>query len=119
MSDVPSWDSQPLYLVSLQKDSAMGIRVLTVFIVICGLSTSQNTAGFYMLDFGSKHYLLDMGSAARLEEEPTVNHGTFQPQELKHHDNNGNIIEDNGDGEDHLSPCLFYNDVVGCGQDKK
>ena len=110
MSDVPSWDSQPLYLVSLQKDSAMGIHTLAILIIICGVSISQNTAGFYMLDVGSKHYLLDIGSAARLEEEPTVNHDTFQPQELKHHDNNGNIVEDNGDGEDHLSPCPSPND---------
>ena len=83
----------------------MGIRVLAVLIVICGLSISQNTAGFYMLDVGSKHYLLDMGSEARLEEEPRVNHDTFQPQEFKHHDNNGNIIEDDVDGDDHFLPC--------------
>ena len=100
----------------------MGIRVLVVLIAICGLSISQNTAGFYMLDVGSKHYLLDMGSEARLEEEPTVNHDTFQPQEFKHHDNNGNIIEDNGDGADHLSPCPDWNPSDGpglCGQGKK
>ena len=58
-----------------------------------------------MLDVGSKHYLLDMGSEARLEEEPRVNHDTFQPQEFKHHDNNGNIIEDDVDGDDHFLPC--------------
>ena len=86
----------------------MGIRVLAVLIVLCGLSRSQNTAGFYMLDVGSKHYLLDMGSEARIEEEPTVNHDTFQPQELKHHDNNGNIIEDDGDGKAYLIPQLAH-----------
>ena len=96
----------------------MGIRVLVVLIAICGLSISQNTAGFYMLDVGSKHYLLDMGSEARLEEEPKVNHDTFQPQELKHHDNNGNIVEDNGDGEDHLVPCP-NNGPGDCGLGKK
>ena len=96
----------------------MAIRVLVVLIAIFGLSISQNTAGFYMLDVGSKHYLLDMGSEARLEEEPTVNHDTFQPQELKHHDNNGNIIEDDGDGEDHFSPRP-NNGPGDCGLGKK